>query len=500
MNREESHFESFSAKSSDIFLNSYEEQKDFYPIIRRTYQDTGIMLSEWQALEVVFLSYLQEGQSDKAIEIALDNQDKFDGPDLHNLILRAMLCSHKHTVQDFYDASLTWKNDFGDCSASQVNWDVLMEKPLRMGMLCDYAHTSPFGQVEMWPLCTEMIKAGAEVYFYNFNTKKISDCQPPQEWVEGIQFRDVAYKTTNQLRKLIMADRIQVLFDLSGRLRGNHRLKMFAKRAAPIQISYMNLMGTTGMEAFDYTIADSTTVPVEQERYYTEKVLKPACGVNGAYAMSRVVPVETSLPFDKAGVFTFASCNAFFKCNDDVLDTWSEILSLAPNSRLIIKCEETPQERVQHRVYNALDKFSVPRERVEFLPFTRPIDTLWEFYSCVDLALDTFPYGGGSSNLHALWQGVPMITFTGPDWRGRTATSLLKSAGLTQFVARDRREYIEKAVGFANSTGTLRELRANIESYINRCCFFKPEVVYPQLFDLIQKERDALCTKFAVPA
>lgn len=491
MNREESLFESFSAKSSDIFLDGYEQNQDLYALINRTYKDTGIMMTEWQALECVFLSYLQEGRSDVAIEFGNAQMEKHDCADLHNLILRAMLSSHKHSAQDFFEASIKWSGDFGEASG-EPDYSVLEDTPIRIGMLCDYAHTSPFGQVALWPLCREFIKAGGAVYFYNFNTKKIHESPPDAALVEGIEFRDIAYKTTNQLRKIIAHDRIQVLFDLSGRLRGNNRLKLFAKRAAPIQVSYMNLMGTTGMKTFDLTIADTTTVPAEHEAHYVERVIKPPCGVNGAYHMTRSVPIETKLPFDSQGVFTFASCNAFFKCNELVLDTWAEILSRIPHARLIIKCEETPQHRVRRRVYQALDNYTVEHSRVEFLPFTTPIDTLWEFYSQVDLALDTFPYGGGSSNLHSLWQGVPMITFTGPDWRGRTATSLLKSAGLEEFVAQDRQGYIDKAVEWANAIPRLRELRANIESHVARCKFFQPDVVCPEIFRLLEQHKSKL--------
>jgi predicted O-linked N-acetylglucosamine transferase (SPINDLY family) len=110
-------------------------------------------------------------------------------------------------------------------------------------------------------------------------------------------------------------------------------------------------------------------------------------------------------------------------------------------------------------------------------------------YAAVDIALDTYPYSGGSTTLNALWQGVPVISLQGLGWRSNTASSMLASAGLESLITHSEEEYLQKTVDLANNIPLLKEIREQIKNNIKECPYFRPDIVYPQLAKALQEIR-----------
>lgn len=424
--------------------------------------------------EAIVLSYIDSGESAKAVELACRFNEQEPGANMHNLILKGLLSSWQYTQQTFLDEGLAWARRWGGETHVAVK-PYQHERP-RIGFVCDYGSTV-FGENAIFPMCAAFSNAGYDVYYYNFEATKFS--------VSGaaIQVANVHELSSVQLSKRILQDKIDVLVDLNGRLRENHRLHVFALRSAPVQINYFNLVGTTGMSCYDYAIVDDIQVPKQDEKFYTEKLLRLPCGVNGAFAFKRDVLVEARKP-DANRPFTFASFNAFFKCNDLLLRTWAEILRRAPRSRLLIKCHETNRDRVIRKIAHVFSSEGIDFERI-LIEGWSSLQALRKQYAHVDLCLDTFPYSGGSSTLNSLWQGVPVLTWCGDGWRARTTASMLAAAGLPDFIAGSRDEYVEKAVLFATSGTFLEDTRQYLNTHVNDNCYFKPDAVYAELAQVI---------------
>jgi predicted O-linked N-acetylglucosamine transferase (SPINDLY family) len=171
------------------------------------------------------------------------------------------------------------------------------------------------------------------------------------------------------------------------------------------------------------------------------------------------------LPAMKNQYITFGSFNNLAKLNNGVLEIWATILGKIPDSRLLLKARGLRDEGVKKRVLDALVVHGkVDETRVRLLAHEREKVNHLKVYDQVDLALDTFPYNGTTTTCEAMWMGVPVLTLEGNRHAGRVGTSLLSRVGLSDFVAKDSADYIEKAVAWAGRIAELAELRSGLRS------------------------------------
>jgi predicted O-linked N-acetylglucosamine transferase (SPINDLY family) len=178
----------------------------------------------------------------------------------------------------------------------------------------------------------------------------------------------------------------------------------------------MKFAGTSGLDCVDYVVTDENAVPAEDDCFYTERVRRLPCGANGAFLLPGTqgarmaeshVPVAP-LPCKKKGFVTFGSFNATFKLSDESLGAWADILQQVPRSRLLLKSHFFARRRICKKVEEFFTARGVAPERLT-VEGNSPVSDMWRRYGDVDIALDTMPYTGGSTTLHALWQGVPVI-------------------------------------------------------------------------------------------
>ena len=257
----------------------------------------------------------------------------------------------------------------------------------------------------------------------------------------------------------IRRQNIDVLVDLSGHTMFN-RLLVFARRPAPLQVSWFGYMNTTGLASIDYRLTDAGHDPVgESDAFYTEKLFHiPSLACFSPPASSP--PVSMS-PFLKNGKVTFFSPNQWTKVTESVIDVWAEILcdDSRPNLRISAKSAESPVFRT-----GVVDQFvrrGVLAEQIDIQPFLPMADFLASF-SEVDVALDPFPYGGGTTTLHTIWMGVPIIAMQGETELGRATPGMLLGFGLPDFIANTREEYRDKAIALARNPSRLVAIRANL--------------------------------------
>jgi protein O-GlcNAc transferase len=277
-------------------------------------------------------------------------------------------------------------------------------------------------------------------------------------------FRNVYRMSNHDLAKVIQADRIDVLVELSGHTAGN-RLAMLANRVAPVQVTYLGYPNTTGLAGMDYRITDSIADPLGlTEAWHTEKLIRLDGGFL-AYeppGFAKELPVFVE-PFRKVGHVTYGSFNNLAKINDVVLDTWAAILEQVPKSCILLKARGLRNDRVKERILAAFAARGINgEERIQLMAREHSAVDHLQLYNRMDLALDTFPYNGTTTTCEALWMGTPVVTYEGRSHAGRVGASVLTHVGLGELVAKDLQGYINKAVSLGRDWEALVRLRSGL--------------------------------------
>jgi len=275
------------------------------------------------------------------------------------------------------------------------------------------------------------------------------------EYTERLQtqfhlWRQVHGWSDEHLIDQINQDQIDILIDLSGHTQGN-RLPVFAKRAAPVQISWLGYWGSTGLSNIDYILADPICVPFDEEYLYSEKVWRlPA--LRYCFSPLEQAPDIVTAPCTRASAVVFGSYQKTTKINDHVLELWAKILNACPNARLRIQSMNLSNPIHLNLFITRMQQAGINTEQVHLVGGMATQDYL-ATYAEVDILLDTFPYTGGTTTIEALWMGVPTLTFTMLGMLGRQGEALMVNADLPEWIAHSEDEYIQKAIqwGLANA-------------------------------------------------
>ncbi len=253
------------------------------------------------------------------------------------------------------------------------------------------------------------------------------------------------------LARLIRECQIDILIDLNG-YSASDRLALLLEPVAPVVAAWFNMYGTSGLRGIDWIIGDREVIRESEETEYTERV---AC-LPGSYLTFEVghrAPPIVSPPCTTARQFTFGSLVAQYKITAPVLDAWADILRQTDNSRLVLANRALQSTCNREYVWRQFADRGIASERIVLLPPAEHYEYL-SYYDQIDLALDAFPYNGGTTTMEAIWQGVPVLTFDGDRWASRTSQTLLRRTHLADFVAAGPREYIETAVAIARDPQT----------------------------------------------
>jgi protein O-GlcNAc transferase len=261
--------------------------------------------------------------------------------------------------------------------------------------------------------------------------------------------------------ELIRKDRIDILVDLAGHT-ANNRLLVFARKPAPVQVSWIGYPNTTGLSTIDYRLVDSYTDPPGlTDPFYTEKLIRmPDCFL--CYMPDRNAPVIGGLPALKCGYVTFGSFNYFPKVSQETVAVWSAVLRALPDAHLVLKTRNFSDETTRRYAMEKFTRQGIAAERIELLSVKTSFGEHLNTYNRVDIALDTFPYNGTTTTCEALWMGVPVITFAGSTHASRVGVSLLSNVGLPGLVAGTSEEYVSIAVNLAGDLERLSALREGL--------------------------------------
>ena len=261
------------------------------------------------------------------------------------------------------------------------------------------------------------------------------------------------------LAEKILLDGIDILFDLSGHT-GKNRLQTFARKPAPIQISWLGYPGTTGLMAMDYYITDRFLVPTRQaELFFTEKIVRlPA---SAPFRLLDNIPPINPLPSLKNGYTTFGSFNRRNKINLHTISLWSKILRAIPNSRIFLGAMEI--DRDDDTLIGYFGQEGITRERISFFKRCN-LDTYLKLHYQIDICLDTFPYGASTTSCYALLMGVPTLTLVGRNMASRVGAWAQSHSGLEGFISHHETELIEKALYWVDHLIELASIREGLRA------------------------------------
>ncbi len=266
------------------------------------------------------------------------------------------------------------------------------------------------------------------------------------------------------LAALIARERIGILFDLSG-LTARHRMPVFARRAAPLQVSWAGYTGTTGLATMDALVADAREVPDGEDGCYTERVVRmPQCYV--VFDPPEGAPEPARLP-EPDGAVVFGCFQRAPKLNEPLLALWARIADALPDARFLLRYGCYAERQTQRVVLEMAKRAGLDPARLVFEGGGSVSDML-AAYARIDVALDTRPYSGGVTTLEALWMGVPVVTWPGDTFAGRHSASHLHAAGCAELIAESGDDYVQRAVSLAGDPARLRSYRRDLRPRLRR--------------------------------
>jgi predicted O-linked N-acetylglucosamine transferase (SPINDLY family) len=277
------------------------------------------------------------------------------------------------------------------------------------------------------------------------------------------EWHDIFGRDDAEVAAMIRAHGTDILVDLAGHTGGGRPL-LFARRPAPVQVTWLGYPNTTGLAAMDYRLSDADADPEgEAEPRHTEKLVRLAHGFL-CYGPSPDSPEPSEPPAARTGRVTFGCFNNLAKVAPEMLAWWAQLLAAAPGARLVMKAHGLASENARRRLRERFSALGVEDGRLELLGPEESHARHLARYGEVDVALDTYPYHGTTTTCEALWMGVPVVTLAGRNHVSRVGLSILKRVGLPELVAGTPEEYVHKALELAGDAARLRELRAGLRA------------------------------------
>ena len=297
-------------------------------------------------------------------------------------------------------------------------------------------------------------------------------------WVNIIKLSD-----TEVIHKL-KHDNIQILIDLSGFTRGG-RQNIFYRQPCPVQISWCGYLASTGMEKNHYIFADKYTISQEDESNYSEKIYR-LDKTWSVLSKNYNIRANSNIPALKNKFISFGSFNNILKINHKVVSIWSKILCQILNSKLYLFSNNFNEEEFKSYFEKLFLDKGVRLDQLFFQPSLKR-DDLLNKYNLIDIALDTFPYSGGTTSLESYWMGVPVLTKKGDYFISKSTESINKNIGLNDWIANDESDYINKAVNFSNNLNFLQSVKTYLLENRETFAIFDSKDFAKQMFNAFKK-------------
>lgn len=292
--------------------------------------------------------------------------------------------------------------------------------------------------------------------------------------------------------RLIHSDGVHILLDLAGHTAHN-RLPVFAWKPAPVQATWLGYFATTGMAEMDYLLGDPYNTPVHEASNFTETIWRlPEISLCFTPPHSDV-EIEP-LPALSKGTITFGCFNNLTKMNDAVVDIWAKVLRAIPSASLFIKAKQLGGAPVREHTLQRFAERGISPDRLRLEEFSSRVDYL-KAYNQVDIALDPFPFPGGTTSAEGLWMGVPVLTKKGDCFISHQGESIATNAGLADWIAENDDDYVAKAVLHTQDLKHLAGLRAGLRQQVIASPLFDAPSFARNLQDALWGMWDKWCEK-----
>lgn len=364
---------------------------------------------------------------------------------------------------ELYKQHSEWGRKFTRHITTQQNHSntTLPEKTIRVGYISpDFMFSAPAYSIEL--LLQYHNSEEFEIFCY-------SDTNTPDTKTEELRtlskhWRDISSIDDAATAQLIQDDKIDILVDLNGHIPPRNRLGVFARKPAPIQITYLGYPNTSGLQQMDYRLTDVVCDPPGEAQHHTESLYRLS-GSFASFSHPQPSPEILPPPCTTKGYITFGSLNNCAKLNHEVIVLWGKILDQTPNARLLI-FRDTIKTIAKKKLETMLLEGGIPKERYTLQNTLPSGESHLNVYNEVDIALDPFPWNGHITTFESLWMGTPVITLYGNRHAARMCASVLDTIGLKEYIARTRNEYIEIATRLASQPETLSRLGAQLRNRV----------------------------------
>ncbi|HEY4300937.1 MAG TPA: tetratricopeptide repeat protein [Candidatus Didemnitutus sp.] len=336
------------------------------------------------------------------------------------------------------------------------------ERRLRVGFISPDLRTHPVATF-LEPLLRHLDRQAFEVVLFHNDRRKDAVSERLRGYAAA--WHDLNSLDDDAAETLVRRTAPDILVDLAGHSSGNH-LSLFARRLAPVQVTYLGYPNTTGLAAMDFRFSDELADPTgAADALATERIVRFA-PTAWAFQPPEDAPAVTARP--EGASVVFGSFNNFTKVTDDMLQVWSRILSSVPDSRLMLKSRYFDEPSVIAAVSARLRTAGVAGDRFSLLAPRSSLREHLDAYAGVDVALDTFPYHGTTTTCEALWMGVPVVTLAGDRHAARVGCSLLTAVGHPEWIARDSDAYVRIALELAADRAILARHRGRLRDELRR--------------------------------
>jgi protein O-GlcNAc transferase len=385
--------------------------------------------------------------------------------DAHGRLLYAMLHDPASTPPAIYDQHVSWAQRHASDLPKNIAPHANLPDPtrrLRIGYVSiDFRHHSVAYFVE--PILASHDHQQFEIFCY-------SDVANPDHATARFLgyadcWRDVVGMSDGEIADLVRNDGIDILVDLVAHTT-QRLLKVFARKPAPVQFTYLGYPATTGLPTIDYRITDALADPPGQtEKWHTEKLVRLPDSA-WCYRPLLDAPPVAQAPCLSRGDVTFGSFNMLPKITPQMIQLWSQILRETPGSHLVVKTRSFDDEPTRRRVAGEFANAGIDPNRLELRQRTPAQLSHLADYGNIDIELDTHPYNGTTIICESLWMGVPVVTLAGPSHLSRVGMSLLTTVGLPELVAHSPEQYVAIATALAADPLRLAALRASIRQRV----------------------------------
>lgn len=433
-------------------------------------------------------------QAEASLEIFEHLMRQPDGRKHASNYLMTLQYSDRHTAAELYHKACELMADMGQATdgprpATPAAQDLpatltgplpRQEGRLRVGLVSADLRAHPVG----WFLKGVLphlarhlsLVAFANQYQHDPVTQELQACV--ERWI------CIAGYSDEQVLQIIRAQQVDVLIDLSGHTAG-HRLEVFARRAAPLQLSWLGYFATTGLRQMDYILLDSEHAPEGSHEHFSEKVawIEPIrmCFSPPAYA-----PLVQQPPCLDNGLITFGSFNNTGKITPTTIALWAAVLRAVPDSRLHLKWKNLIEPALKKNLRQQFAQQGVSPSRL-ILFGASSHQAMLEEYGDMDIALDTYPFSGGTTTCEALWMGVPVVTLRGDRPVSRQSAAMLRAIGLSELAADDAGSFVNICQGLAADRDRLISLRQHMRERMQASALFDPDKFSQAFIDCLHK-------------